>query len=78
MQGFIVAEESVLFEIEDCSVIEGITSLIGIYYVLHIGYPRGLRAMSFLLFIQEMLLGIAEKSIKKSSKYLRFIDLLKE
>ena len=34
--------------------------------------------MSFLLFIQEMLLGIAEKSIKKSSKYLRFIDLLKE
>ena len=49
MQGFIVAEETILFEICNCSVIEGITSLIAINYVLHIGYPRGLRAMSFLL-----------------------------
>lgn len=77
MQGFIVTEESVVFEVDDFTVIEGITSLIATYYVLHIGYPKGLRAMSFLLFVQEMLIGIPDP-VKKSSKYTRLIDLLKE
>ena len=57
--GFIVVEGSVLFEVDSFSVIDGILSLIASYYILHISYPaRSLRAASFLLFVQEMIVGI--------------------
>ena len=78
-KGFIVAEESILFEVDNFSAIEGMLSLIASYYILHIGYPtRSLRAASFLLFLQEMIVGIHEPTARKTSKYNKVIDLVKD
>ena len=47
MQGFIATEESVVFEVDDFTVIEGITSYIATYYVLHRGTEKDLELCHF-------------------------------
>ena len=69
---FIVVEGSVLFEVDNFSVIDGILSLIASlvasYYILHISYlARSLRAASFLLFVQETVVGILELNARPPS-----------
>ena len=39
-QGFIIAEQDVLFEVTEFSIIKGLISLIAAYYSLYIGYPK--------------------------------------
>ena len=64
-KGLIAAEKQVLFEIDNFTITTGLTLLLAAYYV----YPNSSPASSFLLFIQEHLLGIKDSSIKHSQKY---------
>ena len=78
-QGFIIAEKEMLFEIPSFTVAEGIISILATYYAYYINYPKSLPAQSFLLFVQEILLGKDSVGIKRSSKYSTFINyILKE
>lgn len=82
MQGFITAEKSITLDIDDFSISEGILSLIALYFVLYISYPKSLAASSTLLFFQEILLEQQDTTSKKTAKYKSFINyiltLLKE
>ena len=64
-KGLVVAEKEVLFEIDNFTITTGLTLLLAAYYVFMYSSP----ASSFLLFIQEHLLGIKDNSIKHSQKY---------
>ena len=75
-QGMIVAERSVLFEVTEYSVPEAIISLLAAYYAYHVSYPNSALASSFLLFMQEILLGIEDMCIKKSNKYAALVNSL--
>lgn len=76
-QGFIIAEQEVLFEVTEFTIIEGMTSLIATYYSLYISYPKSTVAADELLFIQEALLETeADKSSKKRLKYNSLMNAL--
>ena len=75
-QGFIVAEKQILFEVDDFSVIKGITCLIVTYYVFNVKYPKSLAASSFLLFIQEYLLEKCDTKTKHTAKYNAFVNFI--
>lgn len=69
-QGFIVAEQEVLFEVSEFSIVKGLISFIATYYCLYIGYPKSVIAADELLFVQQDLVGIPDAtSIKKRLKY---------
>ena len=70
-KGLVAAEKQVLFEIENFTVTTGLTLLLAAYYVFYVKYSSP--ASSFLLFIQEHLLGIKDNSIKHSQKYRSFV-----
>ena len=72
-KGLVAAEKQVLFEIENFTVTTGLTLLLAAYYVFYVKYPNSSPASSFLLFIQEHLLGIKDNSIKHSQKYRSFV-----
>ena len=61
-QGVIVAEKEVLLPIENFTVIKGLTLLMATYYMFFVSYPKSTAASSFLLFVQEFLLGFKELS----------------
>ena len=66
-QGFIIAEQEVLFEVTGFTIIEGLVSLIATYYSFYISYPKSNIAADELLFIQEVLLEVeADKTTKKT------------
>ena len=67
------AEKQVLFEIDNFTITTGLTLLLAAYYVFYVKYPNSSPASSFLLFIQEYLLGIKDSSIKHSQKYRSFV-----
>ena len=73
-QAFIIAEKEVLFEIDNFSVCDALTSLIAAYYIFFVSYPKSCTASGLLLFIQEVLLGSQDMSTKKSSKYTALIN----
>ena len=73
-KGLVAAEKQVLFEIDDFTVIKGLTLLIAAYYVFFVKYPKSSHASSFLLFIQECLLGIKDSGIKHSQRYRSFVS----
>ena len=73
-KGLVVAEKQVLFEIDKFTITIGLTLLIAAYYVFYVKYPKSSPASSFLLFIQEHLLGIKDSSIKHSQKYRSFVS----
>ena len=60
-KGLMAAEKQVL---------KGLTLLIAAYYVFFVKYPKSSPASSFLLFIQECLLGIKDSSVKHSQRYI--------
>jgi len=55
---------------------EGIITLFATYYVYDVSYPKSLPAMSFLLFIQEVLLEIKDNHARHSAKYKAFVNTL--
>ena len=65
-KGLVAAEKQVLFEIDNFTITTGLTLLLAAYYVFYVKYPNSSPAGSFLLFIQEHLLGIKDSSIKHS------------
>ena len=75
-QGFIIAERSILFEVENFNILNGISSLLAAYYVFHVAYPKSSPAAGMLLFFQEVLLGKEAISARRTSKYCSFINSL--
>ena len=75
-QAFIIAEKRIIFEVEECSIIDALISLIACYYTLYISYPKALPAAGLLLFIQELLMELRETEVKKSVRYTALIDSL--
>ena len=73
-QGFIIAEKQVLFEVDSFTLTDGLISLIASYYVFYVSYPKLSPATGVLLFIQEILLGQADVTTKKTSKYIGLIN----
>ena len=73
-QGFVVAEETILFEVDSFCVVDGIVSLLSSYYAFYIKYPKSVVALSFLLFVQEILLGKDDISVRRTSKYASFVN----
>jgi hypothetical protein len=55
-KGLIIAENSVVLQMDKFNIIEGLTVLIGCYYIFHLSYPKSSVAGGFLLFVQEILL----------------------
>ncbi len=64
-QAFIVAERRILFEVEHFNTVDGLVSLIACYYVFFIGYPKSGPAAGTLLFIQEVLMKLPAKHVRK-------------
>ena len=67
--GLVIAKKQVLFEInktDNFSITMGLALLITSYYVFYVKYPNLSAACSFLLFVQEHLLGIKDSSVKHS------------
>lgn len=73
-QGYIVAEQEVMFEVDGFTVVDGLISLIASYYSLYISYPKSTIAAMELLFIQEALLGVDDGASKKTVKYASLIN----
>lgn len=73
-QGYIIAEQEVMFEVDEFSVVDGLISLIATYYSLYISYPKSTIAAMELLFIQEVLLGVDDGAPKKTIKYTSLIN----
>ena len=63
-----------LFEVDGFTLTDGLLSLIASYYVFYVSYPKSSPATGVLLFIQEVLLGQADITIKKTSKYIELIN----
>ena len=72
-KGLVAAEKQISFEIPNFTITTGLTLLLVAYYVFYVKYPSTSPANSFLLFIQEHLLGIKNSSIKHSQKYGLFV-----
>lgn len=67
-QGFVVAEKSIVFEIDNISIPQAICSLIATYHIFFVNYPKAVPAFCLLMFIQEHLLGSVDRTIKKPAK----------
>lgn len=72
-----VAEKRILYKISDFTIIKGMIQLIATYFTFHVSYPKAVPAQSFLLFIQEMLVGQKDTKIKRTAKYRAFISAIK-
>ena len=69
-KGPVAAEKQVVFEIDDFTIIKDL-----LYWLqFFVKYPKSFPASSFLLFIQECLLGIKDSSVKHSQKYRSFLS----
>ncbi len=78
-QGFIIAEGEVLFEVDNFTILEGVTSLLASYYVFYVSYPKSSLAAGVLLFFQEVLLQEPDITVRKTAKYTTLINsILKE
>ena len=77
-QGFITAEKSIIFEVDNFCMADGLASLMATYYVFHVSYPRSTAAVSTLMFCQEILLGKPEAGAKKTAKYHALVNSLTE
>ena len=76
MQGLITAEKGIILDIDDFSICEAILSLLALYFVLYVSYPKSLAASSTLLFFQEILLEQQDTTTKKTAKYKSFINYI--
>ncbi len=76
MQAFILGKGKVLFEVLGDSVIDSIISLFATYYAFYVSYPKPSPASGLLFFIQEVLMGVKETSVKKTVRYSSFTNSL--
>ena len=74
IQGFVVAEGEIIFEVEDFCLMNGLLYLLASYYVFHVSYPKSSIAAGVLLFLQEVILNKPDDTIKKTSKYRTLIN----
>ena len=78
IQGFIVAEKNIIFEVTEFDLVQGLISLLASYYVFHLNYPKSLPANLLLLLMQEHLIE-DKTTAKKLAKYTTFIrSILKD
>ena len=70
----IIAENIVIFRMNEFTPRKGLLFLIAMYYIYDINYPKSCPASALLLFVQELLLDSQEASLKKPAKYSQFID----
>ena len=77
-EGCIVSEKKKVLKFEDFSVLDGFITLLAIYYAYDVKFPKSLPAQSFLLFIQEVLLGCKDMHARHSAKYKMFANKLFE
>ena len=77
-EGCIVSEKKMLLKFDDFSVLDGLITLLATYYAYDVQYPKSLPAQSFLLFIQEVLLGCKDMHARHSAKYKSFVNKLFE
>ena len=75
-QCFAVAEKEVMVEINPPTIFNALSTLLQLYYILHIGYPcsKSTPAASILYFWQDMILEQPDTSIKKPSRYTSFVN----
>jgi len=73
-EGCLAAEKQILYKIPQFSVMKGIVSLIASYYTFFVSYPASSPAKSFLLFVQEILLGKKDAGVKRPSKYSKLLN----
>lgn len=60
IQGFIVAEKTLVFEITEFSVVDGLIALLASYYIFHVNYAKSTPALSLMLFLQEQVMGMPD------------------
>ena len=75
-QGFIVVEREILLEVEEFNILEGLVALIATYYVFHVNYPKSGPASGVLLFIQEVLMNMPAKHVRKPARYSSLVNSL--
>ena len=74
-QGYIVAEQKVIFEMDGFTIVEGFVALIASYYSFFISYlMKSTIAAMELLFIQEALLNDDDIYCKKTVRYNSLIS----
>ena len=79
IQGFIVAEKTLVFEVTEFSVVDGLIALLASYYTFHVNYPKSTPALSLMLFLQEQVMGMPDYIIsKKPARYKACVNLLKK
>ena len=60
IQGFIVAEKTLVFEITEFSVVDGLIALLASYYIFDVNYAKSTPALSLMLFLQEQVMGMPD------------------
>lgn len=75
-QGFIIAEKEILFEVDNFSIVDGITTLLASYYVFFVKYPKSAPAAGLLLFLQEIILNKPAKNVRKPARYSALVNAL--
>ena len=73
-QGFFLAEQDIMFEIPDFTVVNGLISLLAAYYIYDISYPKAFAAGNFLLFLQECILENRDRKVKHAVRYNDFVN----
>ena len=63
-QGIIIAENIVIFRMNEFTPRKGLLFLIAMYYIYDINCPKSCPASALLLFVQELLLDSQEASLK--------------
>ena len=68
-----------LLELDGCTTSEAekhvdLVTLIASYYVFCVSYPKSSSAPGVLLFIQEILLGQQDVTVKKTMKYISLVN----
>ena len=74
-QCFAVAEKEVMVEINPLKIFNALSTLLALYYTLHISYPStSTPAASVLYFLQDVLLEQPDVGVKKPSRYTSYIN----
>ena len=66
-QGFVIAEKTILYEVDNFSVCEGIVALITADYIFYVPYPKSSSAAVYTR-------GIQDVNVRKTSKYTSLIN----
>ena len=75
-QRFIVAEKPSLLEVDNFSIIDGLTTLLASFYVHYVGYTKSGPAAGLLLFLQEIILNKPAKHVRKPAHYSSLVNAM--